>query len=101
MQGNQQYAVTADIEPACPFLSEVADIRRRSRQHIQGGAVTPTYEADRDTVLRLLNEALATELVCVLRYKRHYLIVGGAVDETLRAELLQHANEEQAHADRI
>ena len=82
-------------------MSGVADIRRRARQHIQDGAVTPSYGADRDTVLRLLNEALATELVCVLRYKRHYYMAGGAVAEAIRTKLLQHANEEQAHADRI
>ena len=74
-------------EAGCPFLSHVADIRRRARQHIQEGAVTPSYAADRETVLRLLNEALATELVCVLRYKRHYFMAGDAVAGTIRSEL--------------
>jgi bacterioferritin len=99
MRTNEHSA--SPTEASCPFLSEVADIRRRARQHIQGGAVTPSYAADRETVLRLLNEALATELVCVLRYKRHYFMAGGAVAEAIRSELLKHANEEQAHADRI
>jgi len=104
MQSNQQqraHEPTEQIESSCPFLSEVADIRRRARQHIQDGAATPSYGADREAVVRLLNEALATELVCVLRYKRHYFMAGGAVAETIRSELLQHANEEQTHADRI
>jgi bacterioferritin len=94
MQSNEQHELSAQSEPSYPFLSGVADIRRRARQHIQGGA-------DCDTVLRLLNEALATELVCVLRYKRHYYMADGVVAEAIRGELLQHANEEQAHADRI
>jgi bacterioferritin len=101
MQSDQQQTLAAGPESSCPFLSEVADIRRRARQHIQDGAVTPSYAADRDTVLRLLNGALATELVCVLRYKRHYFMAAGAVAEAVRAELLQHANDEQGHADRI
>jgi bacterioferritin len=88
-------------EQAHPFVSDLAEIRRRARQHIQDGAVTADYSADRDTVLRLLNEALATELVCVLRYKRHYYMAGGAVAEAIKDELLTHANEEQGHADRL
>ncbi|HWG77949.1 MAG TPA: ferritin-like domain-containing protein [Steroidobacteraceae bacterium] len=83
------------------FVTNVAEIRRRARQHIQNGAVTDNYAADRETVLRLLNEALATELVCVLRYKRHYYMAGGAVAEAIKGELLQHANEEQGHADSL
>ncbi|MGH8255688.1 MAG: ferritin-like domain-containing protein [Steroidobacteraceae bacterium] len=82
-------------------MTDIAQIRRRARQHIQDGAVTPGYAADRETVLRLLNEALATELVCVLRYKRHYFMAGGAVAESVKGELLQHANEEQGHADQL
>ncbi len=91
--------LTAEAEH--PFVADVAEIRRRARQHIQNGAVTDDYAADRETVLRLLNEALATELVCVLRYKRHYYMAGGAVAEAVKAELLQHANEEQGHADQL
>src|SRR5271155_5570904 len=101
MQSNPQHAFISESEPACPFLSEVADIRRRARQHIQDDAVSPSFGADRETVLRLLNEALATELVCVLRYKRYCLMAGGAVAEAVRTELTQHANEEQVHADCI
>src|SRR5690606_11167867 len=59
------------------------------------------YRADRDTVVKLLNEALATELVCVLRYRRHYFMAQGIHAEAVAAEFLQHANEEQQHADEI
>jgi bacterioferritin len=91
----------AGTETGHSFVTDIAEIRRRARQHIQNGAVTDDYAADRDTVLRLLNEALATELVCVLRYKRHYYMAGGAVAEAIKGELLKHANEEQGHADQL
>ena len=84
-----------------PFLSDIHAIRARARQHIEDGAVTDSYGADRETVLRLLNEALATEIVCVLRYKRHYFMASGLMADAIKAEFLEHANEEQAHADRI
>jgi bacterioferritin len=83
------------------FLSDISAIRERARQHIADGAVTQSYGADRATVLKLLNEALATEIVCVLRYKRHYFMASGAMAEAIKGELLTHANEEQAHADLI
>lgn len=83
------------------FLSDITAIRERARKHIADGAVTQSYGADRATVLKLLNEALATEIVCVLRYKRHYYMANGAMAEAIKSELLQHANEEQGHADLI
>ena len=101
MPSNEQHELQTAGELGYPFLSGIADIRCRARRYIQDGAVAPSYGAERDTVLRLLNEALATELVCVYRYKRHYFMAGGAVAEAIRTELLQHANEEQSHADRI
>jgi bacterioferritin len=76
-------------------------VRARARQHIENGAVTEGYSADRETVVKLLNEALATEIVCVLRYKRHYFMASGINAESVAAEFLQHANEEQGHADMI
>src|SRR6185312_795117 len=94
-------AARAGAQTGHAFVTDVAEIRRRARQHIQNGAVTADYSADRDTVLRILNAALATELVCVLRYKRHYYMAGGAVAEAIKGELLQHANEEQGHADQL
>jgi bacterioferritin len=84
-----------------PFLTDIKTLRERARQHIEEGAVTPGYQADRETVLKLLNEALATEIVCVLRYKRHYFMASGINAQSVAAEFLQHANEEQMHADEI
>src|SRR3989441_12933905 len=84
-----------------PFLSDVKTLRERARQHIERGAVTEGYSADRETVIKLLNEALATEIVCVLRYKRHYFMATGIHAESVAAEFLQHATDEQAHADQI
>jgi bacterioferritin len=84
-----------------PFLSDIKTIRQRAREHIEKGAVTHGYAADRGTVIKVLNEALATELVCVLRYKYHYYMASGIHAQSVAAEFLQHANEEQAHADRI
>src|SRR3978361_2314563 len=84
-----------------PFLTDVQELRRRARQHIEGGAVTDAYRADRETVIKLLNESLATEIVCVLRYKRHYFMAKGIHAEPVAAEFLEHANEEQEHADML
>jgi bacterioferritin len=86
---------------AKPFLTDVKTLRERARKHIENGAVTEGYTADRETVIKLLNEALATEIVCVLRYKRHYFMASGIHAESVAAEFLQHANEEQGHADLI
>ncbi|HKO54795.1 MAG TPA: ferritin-like domain-containing protein [Thermoanaerobaculia bacterium] len=84
-----------------PFLSDVKELRRRARQHIQEGAVTDAYQGDRETITRILNEALATEIVCVLRYKRHYFMAQGIHSDPIAQEFLQHANEEQGHADQL
>ena len=84
-----------------PFLTDIKTLRERARRHIENGAVTEGYSADLETVVKLMNEALATELVCVLRYKRHYFMATGINAEGVAAEFLQHANEEQGHADEI
>ena len=84
-----------------PFLTDIKTLRERARQHIENGAVTEGYTADRETVVKLLNEALATEIVCVLRYKRHYFMATGIHAEGVAAEFLEHANDEQGHADQI
>ncbi|MDX6385855.1 MAG: bacterioferritin [Blastocatellia bacterium] len=84
-----------------PFLTDIKTLRERARKHIEQGAVTEGYAADRETVIKVLNESLATEIVCVLRYKRHYFMANGINAESVAAEFLQHANEEQAHADLI
>jgi len=83
------------------FLTDIKLLRERARKHIEDGAVTPGYKADRETVIKLLNEALATELVCILRYKRHYFMASGINADAVAQEFLQHANEEQMHADQI
>jgi bacterioferritin len=90
-----------ELKKTGDFVSDVEAIRRRARQHIERGAVTENYKADRDTVLRVLNEALATELVCVLRYKRHYYMAAGIHAQAVREDFLEHSNEEQQHADQI
>ena len=83
------------------FVSDIEEIRRRARQHIENGAVTEYYRGDRETVIRLLNEALATEIVCVLRYKRHFYMASGIHSQAVAAEFQEHAEEEQEHADLI
>jgi bacterioferritin len=84
-----------------PFLTDVKTLRERARQHIEQGAVTQGYKADRETVINLLNDALATEIVCVLRYKRHYFVASGIHSQAAAPEFLEHANQEQEHADMI
>jgi bacterioferritin len=83
------------------FLSDIKTLRERARKHIENGAVTENYKADRQVVIRILNEALATEIVCVLRYKSHYFMAKGIHAQAVAAEFLEHANEEQGHADQI
>jgi len=83
------------------FISDIKELRARARKHIENGAVTEGYKVDRELALKLLNEALATEIVCVLRYKRHYYAATGIHSEGVKAEFLEHATEEQLHADQI
>ncbi len=84
-----------------PFLTDIEEIRRRARKHIENGAVMPDYQGDLKTVLCVLNEALATELICVLRYKRHHYTAKGIPSQGIAEEFLEHAQEEQRHADQI
>jgi bacterioferritin len=81
------------------FVSDLKKIKQRARAHMEQGAVTENYKADLQQVLKVLNEVLATEIVCTLRYRRHYYTVSGINSEGAKAEFLQHANEEQQHAD--
>jgi len=83
------------------FLTDIKTLRDRARQKIEEGPITAAYGADRDRVIEVLNEALATELVCVLRYKRHYFTAKGIHAQAVANEFLQHATEEQGHADQI
>jgi bacterioferritin len=83
------------------FVSDIKNIRKRARQHISDGAVTAANKADRDQVVKVLNEVLATEIVCNLRYRRHYYMADGLYSESVKAEFLEHAQEEQQHADAV
>ena len=91
----------ASTRHVSPFVADIQEIRRRARAHIMTGAVTAGYRADRDTVVRVLNEALATEVVCVLRYRRHHFMAAGIHAQAVAQEFLEHANEEQQHMDLI
>ncbi|MBL6751080.1 MAG: bacterioferritin [Nevskia sp.] len=84
-----------------PFQTDIQTIRKRAREHIDRAAVTAGYKADRQTVVKLLNEALATEIVCTLRYRYHYFMASGIHAKSVAAEFLEHAAEEQRHADLI
>ena len=83
------------------FVSDIAAIRAHARSHLDQGSVTEGYRADRSAVIKILNDALATEIVCVLRYKRHYYMASGIHAKSVAAEFLEHANEEQQHADMV
>lgn len=82
-----------------PFVSDIQKIRDRARATIKQGAVTQGLKTEREQLIKVLNEVLATELVCVLRYKRHYYTASGIHSEAVREEFLEHAKEEQEHAD--
>jgi bacterioferritin len=84
-----------------PFLSDIQEIRRRAREHVEKGAVTPAYKGDVETAIKLLNEALATEIVCTLRYRRHHFMAAGIHYQAIADEFMKHAQEEQGHADQI
>jgi bacterioferritin len=97
---------TSDVQTATSsgdrnVLSDVKVLRERARQHVERGAVTTDYDADRNAILALLNEALATEIVCVLRYKRHFYMAQGPHASAAKEEFAEHAKEELEHADRI
>jgi bacterioferritin len=101
MEQGDAMATAPSRDPKKPFLSDIQEIRRRARRHIEKGAVIENYKADLETSIRVLNEALATEIVCVLRYKRHHYMASGIHAQSVAAEFLEHAKEEQGHADRI
>jgi bacterioferritin len=90
-----------DQPKATPFLTDIKELQRRAREHVEKGAVTPNYRGDVETAVKLLNEALATEIVCVLRYRRHHYMAAGIHSQAVADEFMEHAREEQEHADRI
>ncbi len=83
------------------YSEEISELRSRAREHMEKGAVTESYAADRETAIQLLNDALATELVCTLRYKYHYYMASGIHSNAAKEEFLEHAVQEQQHADQI
>ncbi len=89
------------ITTSQPFLSDVQSLRQRAREQMEKGPVTAAYGADLDRVLEVLNQSLATELVCVLRYRQHHFAAGGLNATPVADEFLEHANEEQEHADKL
>ncbi len=90
-----------DDPKATPFLTDIKELQRRAREHVEKGAVTPAYRGDVNTAVKLLNEALATEIVCTLRYRRHHYMAAGIHYQAVADEFMEHAREEQEHADRI
>jgi bacterioferritin len=87
--------------PRKAFLTDVKTLRARARQHIEEGPVTPSYGEEAKTAVKILDDALATEIVCVLRYKLHYFVAKGIHAGPVAEEFLEHAKDEQEHADRI
>jgi len=90
---------TKVLAPKVGLLTDTATLRANARKNIEDGAITSTYGADKEAVIRLLNDALATEYVCVLRYYRHYFMASGMLADAVKAEFLEHAQQEQAHAN--
>lgn len=84
-----------------PFLADIEEIKRRARERIMQGAITPSYEGDARTAIEILNQALATEIVCALRYRNHHHMARGLEARSVADEFLEHAREEEDHADRI
>ncbi len=95
---NPGNAPTADSISSGGFTDK-ATLRANARKNIEDGAITSSYSADKDVIIKLLNEALATEWVCVLRYYRHYFMASGMLADAVKAEFLEHAQQEQAHAN--
>ncbi|MCQ9617756.1 ferritin-like domain-containing protein [Paenalcaligenes niemegkensis] len=90
---------TNNVQPFKPL--DVAAIRAAAKQHVDDGAVSSGYQGNREAIIKMLNEAVATEWVCVLRYMRHYFTATGLNNEAIKAEFLEHATQEQEHANRI
>lgn len=82
-------------------FTSIEVLRQRAREHVEEGAITEGYTADREKIIDLLNKSLATELVCVLRYKRHYFMASGIKASVAAGEFLEHANQEREHADKL
>jgi bacterioferritin len=101
LQSVKQSVFSLEMTMSTVELTDVKTLRERARQHVEQGAVTEGYSADREKILRLLNESLATEWVCALRYKRHYYMASGIKASVAADEFLEHANQELEHADKL
>lgn len=88
-------------KPSKPAMTDTKTLRARARRNVDQGAITETYTADRKQVIKLLNDALATEYVCVLRYYRHYFMASGMLADAVKGEFLEHARQEQEHAGQL
>ena len=84
-----------------PFLADITELRRRAREHIDRGALTENYGGDVQQAIDLLQTALATEIVCVLRYTMHSIAATGISSEGVKAEFAQHAKEEREHMEAV
>jgi bacterioferritin len=93
--------MSSETKAKQPFVADMTERRNRAREHMMEGAITASYKGNVEVACGLLNEALATELICVLRYQRHYFTVQGIHSASLKAEFLQHRDEERMHADRL
>jgi bacterioferritin len=99
---SQAAPAARDIQPPKQgVLTDTATLRANARRNIEDGAITRSYSADKETVIKLLNDALATEYVCVLRYYRHYFMASGMLADAVKAEFLEHAKQEQEHAHKL
>ncbi|MGE8285366.1 MAG: ferritin-like domain-containing protein, partial [Stenotrophomonas lactitubi] len=101
MSNKPAKASNASRSTSIAGISDRQALRERARQNIKDGAITDSYSADRKVVIKLLNDALATEYVCVLRYYRHYFMAKGMLADAVKAEFLEHAQQEQAHAGKL
>jgi bacterioferritin len=99
--GDQPMSKTSATPQQPRPLTDTATLRANARQSIEDGAITRTYSADREAVIKMLNEALATEYVCVLRYYRHYFMAKGMLADAVKGEFLEHAQQEQDHAHKL
>ena len=91
----------AGARPLPPGFTDIAVLRENARRNVENGAITPSYDADRDVVIELLNQALATEWVCALRYYRHWFMASGMLADAVKPEFLEHAQQELEHAHKL
>lgn len=99
--GKQFSAAPDEEKEAKAFSPNVEELRKRARKDVEEGAVTKGYPGQKEAIIKMLSGALATELVCVLRYRKHYYMAKGIDSEPIAQEFLEHSNEELTHADKL